>query len=39
MLADKMRHDDAYARAMGEALKFEPVSFGEEKFCYVDARP
>ena len=24
MLADKMRHDDAYEHAMREALKFEP---------------
>ena len=27
LLSDKMRHDDAYARAMEDALKFEPVSF------------
>ncbi len=27
MLAAKMRHDDAYARAMKEALKFEPLPF------------
>ena len=27
LLADKMRHDDACARAMEDALKFEPVSF------------
>lgn len=25
MLAEKMRHDDAYEQAMREALKFEPV--------------
>ena len=27
MVADKMRHDDAYERAMREALKFEPIKF------------
>jgi hypothetical protein len=27
MLAEKMRHDDAYERAMREALKFEPLPF------------
>ncbi len=25
LLAEKMRHDDAYERAMHEALKFEPL--------------
>lgn len=27
MLAEKMRHDDAYERAMREALRFEPIAF------------
>ncbi|MBK6614332.1 CopG family transcriptional regulator [Ottowia sp.] len=27
MLAEKMRHDDAYERAMQDALKFEPLPF------------
>ncbi|MGY8905343.1 MAG: CopG family transcriptional regulator [Burkholderiales bacterium] len=27
MLAEKMQHDDAYAVAMREALKFEPIAF------------
>ncbi len=27
MLADKMRRDDRYERAMKEALKFEPIPF------------
>lgn len=27
MLAEKMRHDDAYEQAMREALKFEPLPF------------
>ncbi len=27
MLAEKMRQEDAYARAMQEALKFEPIRF------------
>jgi hypothetical protein len=27
LLAEKMRHDDAYERAMREALKFEPIPF------------
>jgi len=27
LLSDKMRHDDAYARAMQEALKFEGIAF------------
>ena len=27
MLADKMRHDDAYARAMRDALRFDPIAF------------
>jgi hypothetical protein len=27
MLAEKMRHDDAYERAMREALLFEPLPF------------
>ncbi len=27
MLAEKMQHDDAYAVAMHEALKFEPIAF------------
>ncbi|MFT3812394.1 MAG: CopG family transcriptional regulator [Acidovorax sp.] len=27
MLAEKMRHDDAYERAMREALKFKPLPF------------
>jgi hypothetical protein len=27
MLAEKMRHDDAYERAMREALKFETLPF------------
>jgi hypothetical protein len=27
MLAEKMRHDDAYQRAMREALRFKPVEF------------
>jgi hypothetical protein len=31
ILAEKMRHDDAYERAMREALKFEPLPF-EGKF-------
>lgn len=25
MLAEKMRHDDAYERAMHQALKFKPI--------------
>jgi hypothetical protein len=29
MLAEKMRHDDAYERAMREALLFEPLPFTE----------
>lgn len=28
MIADKMRHDDSYERAMREALRFEPIPFG-----------
>lgn len=27
MIADKMRHDDSYERAMREALRFEPIAF------------
>ena len=27
MLAEKMRHDDTYERAMNEALKFESIPF------------
>lgn len=27
MIAEKMRHDDAYGRAMREALRFEPIAF------------
>jgi hypothetical protein len=27
LVAEKMRHDDAYARAMEEALKFESLPF------------
>jgi hypothetical protein len=27
LLAEKMRHDDAYERAMKEALKFESIPF------------
>jgi len=27
ILADRMRHDDAYERAMHEALRFEPLPF------------
>lgn len=27
LLAEKMRHDDAYERAMREALKFESIPF------------
>jgi hypothetical protein len=27
MLAEKMRHDDAYERAMRDALVFEPLPF------------
>ena len=27
MIAEKMRRDDAYATAMNEALKFEPIVF------------
>ena len=27
MLAEKMRHDDAYDVAMREAMKFEPIKF------------
>ncbi len=27
MLAEKMRHDDAYERAMREALQFAPIPF------------
>ncbi len=27
MLAEKMRHDDSYAGAMREALRFEPIAF------------
>jgi hypothetical protein len=27
LLAEKMRHDDAYEQAMREALKFEPLPF------------
>ncbi|CAD5372189.1 CopG family transcriptional regulator [Rubrivivax sp. A210] len=27
LLAEKMRHDDAYERAMREALEFEPLPF------------
>ena len=27
MLAEKMRQDNAYAKAMREALKFEPIPF------------
>ncbi|HEY9238918.1 MAG TPA: CopG family transcriptional regulator [Burkholderiaceae bacterium] len=27
MLAEKMRHDDAYERAMREALQFESIPF------------
>jgi hypothetical protein len=33
MLADKMRHDDAYERAMREALEFK--SFGESSGRYL----
>ena len=33
MLADKMRHDDAYERAMREALEFK--SFGASKGRYL----
>lgn len=27
MIAEKMRHDDAYGRTMREALRFEPIVF------------
>lgn len=27
LLAEKMKHDDAYERAMHEALKFKPIAF------------
>lgn len=27
MLAEKMRHDDSYERAMREALEFRPIPF------------
>jgi hypothetical protein len=27
MLAEKMRHDDAYEVAMRDAMKFEPIKF------------
>jgi hypothetical protein len=27
LLAEKMRHDDAYERAMREALEFRPIPF------------
>lgn len=27
MISEKMRHDDAYGRAMREALRFEPIAF------------
>lgn len=27
MVAEKMRHDDAYAVAMNEALRFKPIEF------------
>lgn len=27
LLAEKMRHDDAYERAMREALEFQPIPF------------
>lgn len=33
MLAEKMRHDDAYERAMREALEFR--SFGKSKGPYL----
>ena len=35
ILAEKMRHDDAYERAMREALRFEPLPF-EGKFLTRD---
>ena len=35
MLAEKMRHDDAYERAMRAALEFEPISF-ERRFLTRD---
>lgn len=30
MIAEKMRHDDAYGRTMREALRFEPIVFDSD---------
>jgi hypothetical protein len=36
MLADKMRHEDAYARAMQEALKFDSWGVSEGQYLTRD---
>jgi len=36
ILAEKMRHDDAYERAMREALEFKSIGFSEGRYLTRD---
>ena len=36
MLAEKMRHDDAYERAMREALQFKSLGFSGDRYLTRD---
>jgi hypothetical protein len=36
LLAEKMRHDDAYERAMREALEFRSIGFSDGRYLTRD---